>query len=259
MWRGANGCVRVRAAHALSRARTRTPARVPQRRSASLTPRKNDMHRVAHATRAFSARSARSACSAYDVLGPAVEQEALRSAYLRLVRAAHPDAGGSAPTFRLVQEAWERVSTPDARARHDELLRGALTTARPRAEQRQEQRQRQEQHSEQNRRPEEGARTGAQSDWKEAHERAHAKWEAEQPWRVWQKTHAGPLSTVLLLLVLAPAALLPLFHVSDAEDDAPSTALAQLHAATERVTAAHAALLVAARRCARGERRSGSD
>lgn len=59
--------------------------------------------------------------SPYAVLG--VEQTAsdadLRRAYRLKLRETHPDTGGSAPRFDLVQRAWEQVGTPEARAAYD--------------------------------------------------------------------------------------------------------------------------------------------
>lgn len=59
--------------------------------------------------------------SAYEVLGvePTVEHEALRRAYRVRLRETHPDTGGDATVFILVQRAWELVGTPDARAAYD--------------------------------------------------------------------------------------------------------------------------------------------
>src|SRR4051794_15504480 len=59
--------------------------------------------------------------SPYEVLGvPAsASEDDLRRAYRRLLRETHPDIGGDAQRFVAVQVAWERVGTPDARARYD--------------------------------------------------------------------------------------------------------------------------------------------
>lgn len=43
----------------------------------------------------------------------------LRRAYRLKLRETHPDTGGSAPQFDLVQRAWEQVGTPEARAAYD--------------------------------------------------------------------------------------------------------------------------------------------
>ncbi|MWB99822.1 DnaJ domain-containing protein [Agromyces seonyuensis] len=59
--------------------------------------------------------------SPYEVLGvaPTVDEAALKRAYRRALRAAHPDTGGSTTRFDQVQRAWELVGTPDARADFD--------------------------------------------------------------------------------------------------------------------------------------------
>jgi curved DNA-binding protein CbpA len=57
----------------------------------------------------------------YEVLGvPATaDDDALRRAYRRAAREAHPDLGGDPRRFRQVQAAWERIGTPDARRSYD--------------------------------------------------------------------------------------------------------------------------------------------
>ncbi|WP_309711011.1 DnaJ domain-containing protein [Pseudolysinimonas sp.] len=59
--------------------------------------------------------------SPYAVLG--VTQSAtdadLRRAYRLKLRETHPDTGGHATRFDLVQRAWEQVGTPEARAAYD--------------------------------------------------------------------------------------------------------------------------------------------
>jgi len=61
--------------------------------------------------------------SPYEVLGvdPRVDDDELKRAYRRRLRETHPDTGGSATEFRRVQEAWDRVGTPEARASFDRL------------------------------------------------------------------------------------------------------------------------------------------
>ncbi|HEY0258444.1 MAG TPA: DnaJ domain-containing protein [Lacisediminihabitans sp.] len=63
----------------------------------------------------------------YEVLGVSATapQEELRRAYRRLLRQTHPDTGGDPARFVAVQEAWERVGTPDDRAAYDRSGRGA--------------------------------------------------------------------------------------------------------------------------------------
>jgi DnaJ domain/Nuclease-related domain len=59
--------------------------------------------------------------SPYEVLGVSAgaSEDDLRRAYRRLLRETHPDTGGDAQRFIAVQVAWERVGTPEARARYD--------------------------------------------------------------------------------------------------------------------------------------------
>ena len=61
------------------------------------------------------------ALSPYAVLGvPENSSEPdLRRAYLRKLREAHPDTGGSTTQFDQVRRAWEQVGTPAARASYD--------------------------------------------------------------------------------------------------------------------------------------------
>jgi hypothetical protein len=62
-----------------------------------------------------------SAKTPYEVLGveSSVSDEELRRAYRRLLRQTHPDVGGTAARFQAVQTAWERIGTPEDRARYD--------------------------------------------------------------------------------------------------------------------------------------------
>ncbi len=61
------------------------------------------------------------ASSAYEILGvaPEVDDEQLRRAYRLRLRQTHPDTGGDAAVFVLVQRAWELVGSPEARAAYD--------------------------------------------------------------------------------------------------------------------------------------------
>lgn len=57
----------------------------------------------------------------YEVLGvsPTASPKQVKAAYRRLVKAAHPDQGGSEALFRYVNEAWETLGDPVERARYD--------------------------------------------------------------------------------------------------------------------------------------------
>lgn len=57
----------------------------------------------------------------YELLGltPSASTAEIKSAYRSLARALHPDTGGTAGTFRLLQEAYETLSDPVLRADYD--------------------------------------------------------------------------------------------------------------------------------------------
>ncbi|HZK06307.1 MAG TPA: DnaJ domain-containing protein [Actinomycetaceae bacterium] len=61
----------------------------------------------------------------YEILGvtPAASPEEIKSAYRRLMRAAHPDTGGTAGLFRAVQLAYDTLTDPARRAAYDDALR----------------------------------------------------------------------------------------------------------------------------------------
>lgn len=68
--------------------------------------------------------------SPYAVLGVPEDatDDALRRAYRRKLRETHPDTGGDARRFDLVQRAWELIGTPEARAAYDS---GSVRDAEP--------------------------------------------------------------------------------------------------------------------------------
>src|SRR6478735_5740097 len=59
--------------------------------------------------------------SPYEVLGVPADADAtaLRAAYRKALRQAHPDTGGDPAAFHAVQRAWELVGTAEARAAFD--------------------------------------------------------------------------------------------------------------------------------------------
>ncbi|MCH8564464.1 J domain-containing protein [Nesterenkonia sp. LB17] len=61
----------------------------------------------------------------YSVLGigPDADAQAVRAAYRKQARRAHPDAGGTAEEFHEVQSAWEVLGDESARAAYDRRLR----------------------------------------------------------------------------------------------------------------------------------------
>jgi len=63
----------------------------------------------------------------YALLGlrPGASLAEVRTAWRRLVREAHPDAGGDPDHFRLLQEAYETLSDPLRRIAYDRLASGA--------------------------------------------------------------------------------------------------------------------------------------
>jgi hypothetical protein len=61
----------------------------------------------------------------YEILdvAPTASDSEIKAAYYRVVRTAHPDAGGTSGMFRLVSEAYETLRDPVARSTYDIQLR----------------------------------------------------------------------------------------------------------------------------------------
>lgn len=59
--------------------------------------------------------------SAYEVLGveASASESELKKAFRRALRETHPDTGGDPTRFAAVQDAWERVGTPEKRRSYD--------------------------------------------------------------------------------------------------------------------------------------------
>lgn len=55
---------------------------------------------------------------------PVVDGGAVKESYLRLAAQSHPDAGGDEGKFRVIQEAYRKLSEPAARLRHLAEMRG---------------------------------------------------------------------------------------------------------------------------------------
>ncbi|WP_132124307.1 J domain-containing protein [Actinocrispum wychmicini] len=57
----------------------------------------------------------------YELLGvpPTASTSEIRTAYRALAKVMHPDAGGTAGTFRLLREAYETLTDPERRADYD--------------------------------------------------------------------------------------------------------------------------------------------
>ncbi|QEO15371.1 DnaJ domain-containing protein [Agromyces intestinalis] len=81
--------------------------------------------------------------SPYEIIGVSADADdaALRAAYRRALRQAHPDTGGDPAAFHAVQRAWAMIGTPEARAAYDrgrgygtaDASREAWAPAAPRA------------------------------------------------------------------------------------------------------------------------------
>lgn len=64
------------------------------------------------------------ASTAYDVLGisPTSSHDEIQSAYRALARILHPDSGGDRHAFEVLQEAYEKIETPQRRRAYDAAL-----------------------------------------------------------------------------------------------------------------------------------------
>ena len=60
----------------------------------------------------------------YDILGVPrdADQDKIKAAYLRLVKVTHPDKGGDAHLFSLIQSAYDTLRDPTARQSYDRSL-----------------------------------------------------------------------------------------------------------------------------------------
>lgn len=70
----------------------------------------------------------------YEILGveETASPEDVKSAYRRLARTAHPDAGGNAALFGIISDAFTTLSDPSQRSEYDRLLSsGASDSADP--------------------------------------------------------------------------------------------------------------------------------
>lgn len=77
-------------------------------------------------------------------------QDEVKAAYKKMASVVHPDKGGSAMLFRLVQEAYQVLSDPVKRKQHDSDLSGPSGGSRQAGSQNSQQQQTQTSHSETN-------------------------------------------------------------------------------------------------------------
>jgi hypothetical protein len=85
----------------------------------------------------------------YEILelSRTASQDEVKAAYKKMAAVVHPDKGGSAMLFRLVQEAYEALSDPAKRKQHDSDLAGPSGGNRQSGSQQQQQQQQQSQTS----------------------------------------------------------------------------------------------------------------
>ena len=88
----------------------------------------------------------------YEILelSRAATQDEVKAAYKKMASVVHPDRGGSAMLFRLVQEAYDVLSDPVKRKQHDSDLAGPSGGNRHAGSQNSEQQRTQTSHSETN-------------------------------------------------------------------------------------------------------------
>ncbi|WOO98651.1 J domain-containing protein [Micrococcus terreus] len=80
-----------------------------------------------HGSRHRSQHQSSTQRSAYEVLGVPfdADEAALKAAWRKAARRTHPDHGGDPAEFRAVSDAWQLVSTPEARRAYDRSFASA--------------------------------------------------------------------------------------------------------------------------------------
>lgn len=88
----------------------------------------------------------------YEILelSKTASQDEVKAAYKKMATVVHPDKGGSAMLFRLVQEAYEVLSDPVKREQHDSDLSGPSGGNREAGTQNSQQQESQTSHSDPN-------------------------------------------------------------------------------------------------------------
>lgn len=71
--------------------------------------------------------------TAYQVLGVSEKStlREIRSAYIRAIRAAHPDAGGDLKAAQWINAAWGILKNEEIRRKYDEALAKARRPVKP--------------------------------------------------------------------------------------------------------------------------------